>query len=46
MVEPADPLEGAGIVAIERWKTASKDYGTTVELHKKECSKLYGELLV
>ena len=45
LVEPADPPEGAGMVAIERWKTASKKYHTTVELHKKECSKLYGVLL-
>ena len=26
LVEPADPPEGAGLVAIERWKTASKKY--------------------
>ena len=25
-VEPADPPDGAGLVAIERWKTARKKY--------------------
>ena len=43
--EPEDPPEGAGMVAIERWKTASKKYHFDVDLHKKECSKLYGVLL-
>lgn len=45
LVEPTDPSERAGMVDTERWKTASKKQHTTVELHKKECSKLYGVLL-
>ena len=32
LVEPADPPEGAGMVAIERWKTASKKYHSTVRI--------------
>ena len=36
-VEPEDPPEGAGLVAIERWKTARKKY--------EACAKLYGVLL-
>ena len=39
-VEPEDPPENAGMVAIERWKTASKKYAANVELHKKDCAKL------
>ena len=38
--EPEDPPENAGMVAIERWKTASKKYAANVELHKKDCAKL------
>ena len=32
-VEPADPPEGVGLVAIERWKTARKKYGAASELY-------------
>ena len=45
-VEPDDLLDNAGMVAIERWKTASKKYAANVELHKKDCAKLYGVILV
>ena len=41
-VEPDDPPENAGMVAIE---TASKKYAANVELHKKDCAKLYGVIL-
>ena len=44
-VEPADPPEGAGLVAIERWKTARKKYEAASELLIKDCPKLYGVLL-
>ena len=37
-VEPEDPPEGAGLVAIERRKTARKKYEAADEL----CAKLYG----
>ena len=43
--EPEDPPENAGMVAIERWKTASKKYAANVELHKKDCAKLYDVIL-
>ena len=33
------------MVAIERWKTSSKKYAANVELHKKDCAKLYGVIL-
>ena len=32
-VEPDDPPDNAGMVAIERWKTASKKYAANIELH-------------
>ena len=41
-VEPEDPPEGAGLVAIERWKTARKKYDAADELLIKDCAKLYG----
>ena len=44
-VEPEDPPEGAGLVAIERWKTARKKYDAADELLTKDCAKLYGVLL-
>ena len=44
-VEPDDPPDNAGMVAIERWKTASKKYAANIELHKKNCAKLYGVIL-
>ena len=44
-VEPDDPPDNAGMVAIERWKTASKKYAANIELHKKDCAKLYGVIL-
>ena len=44
-VEPADPPEGAGLVAIEPWKTARKKYEAASELLIKDCAKLYGVLL-
>ena len=37
-VEPADPPEGAGLVAIERWKTARKKYEAASELLIKDCA--------
>ena len=44
-MEPADPPEGAGLLAIERWKTARKKYEAASELLIKDCAKLYGVLL-
>ena len=44
-MEPEDPLEGAGLVSIERWKTAHKKYDPADELLAKDCAKLYGVLL-
>ena len=44
LVEPADPPEGAGLVAIERWKTARKKYESANKLLRKDCAKLYGVL--
>ena len=44
-VESDDPPENAGIVAIERWKTASKKYAANVESHKKDYAKLHGVIL-
>ena len=43
--EPDDPVEGASVVAIERWKTAVKKYDRSVELLELDCFKLYGDLL-
>ena len=44
-VEPADPPEGAGLVAIERWKTARKKYEAASKLLIKNCGILYSVLL-
>ena len=44
-VEPEDPPDGAGLVAIVRGKTARKKYGAADELLIKDCAKLYGVLL-
>ena len=44
-VEPVDPPEEAGLVAIERWKTARKKYEAADELLIKDCAKLYCVLL-
>ena len=43
--EDKRPPEGAGLVAIERWKTARKKYQAASELLIKDCAKLYGVLL-
>ena len=45
LIEPDDPEEGAGMVAIERWKTAVKKYDISVSMFKSDCFKLYGDLL-
>ena len=42
VVGPADPPEGAGMVAIERSKTASKEYRSTVELQNKNVRNCMG----
>ena len=44
-VEPEDPPEGAGLVAIERWNTARKKYEDADDLLIKDCAKSYGVLL-
>ena len=44
-VEPEDPPEGAGLVAIERWKTARKKYEAASKLLIKNCGILYSVLL-